>query len=275
MPNILTIPREIRDEIYKWGMLDTLASCESSPLQRGRKRVAYDAANPETHYGEEGIRYPDHTPLPPTHSLLRTSRQLRAELLDCLRRMGPLTYRIDLTNREDKNTLYPTWISVPILTKRVDFIEVQLRTRRRKTSSISGIVSDNDMEPYGDPFVRGLALLERFLERGVYFLSKKKRQTMSVGLLAINIDKEEQFSDEEIDEWVDGLDGWMMGTRDLDQGLPEDFEREDKQFRFLVGKIEKVSLAFQGKSRREWDLQEMLQKREERRLRPIQADAQL
>jgi hypothetical protein len=185
MPNILTIPREIRDEIYKWGLLDTLASCESSPLQRGRKRVAYDAANPETHYGEEGIRYPDHTPLPPTHSLLRTSRQLRAELLDCVRRMGPLTYRIDLTNREDKNTLYPTWISVPILTKRVDFIEVQLRTRRRKTSSISGIVSDNDMEPYGDPFVRGLALLERFLERGVYFLSKKKRQTMSVGLLAI------------------------------------------------------------------------------------------
>ena len=49
MPNILTIPREIRDEIYKWGLLDTLASCESSPLQRGRKRVAYDAANPETH----------------------------------------------------------------------------------------------------------------------------------------------------------------------------------------------------------------------------------
>jgi hypothetical protein len=36
----------------------------------------------------------------------------------------------------------------------------------------------------------------------------------------------------------------MMGTRDLGQGLLEDFEREDKQFRFLAGKIEKVSLAF-------------------------------
>ena len=275
MPSLLTIPREIRDEIYKWGLLDSLASSKSRALQRDRKRVAYNDADPETHYGEESVRYPEHTSLPPTYPLLQTSRQLRAELLERIQNMGKLKYKIDLTNRDDKDTLYPTWISVPAFATRVDLVEVELRVRSRKTSSVWTIIEGEGREQEGDVFFGGLVLLQRFLERGVYFLSKKKAQKISIGLLAIYVDRPDYVTDEdatrEVDEFAEFLDDWMRGVTVLGQ-LEDAKEREDRQFRFLAGKVERVSLSAKKNLRREWDMREMLEKRdEEERLRMVEA----
>jgi hypothetical protein len=277
MPNILTIPREIRDEIYKWGLLDTLASAESRALQRERKRVAYTASDPETLYGEDSVRYPQHTSLPPTYALLHTSRQIRAELLERVKRMGPLRYRIDLTNRDDKDVLYPTWISVPVLPGlgergRVDVLECVLRVRRRKTSSVCTVDGDEDGGFEGDVFFGGLGLLQRFVERGVYFLSKKKAEKISVGLLAIDVDKSSEYltperSINEVDEFADRLDKWMRGLDEFGTGEQEEWDREDRQFRFLASKIDRLSLSLKGNLRREWDLKDMITKRDEERLR--------
>jgi hypothetical protein len=283
MPNILTIPREIRDEIYKWGLLDTLASAKSRALQHDRKRVAYAASDPETHYGEDSVRYPQHTSLPATYPLLHTSRQLRAELLERVKSMGPLRYRIDLTNRDDKNALYPTWISVPVLPGfqrgRVDVLECVLRMRSRKTSSVWTVAGDEESDFEGDAFYGGLSLLQRFVERGVYFLSKKKAEKISVGLLAIDVDKLSEYLTEEecikeVDDFADRLDEWMRGVNEFGSA-GDDWEREDGQFRFLAGKIDKLSLSVKGSLRREWDLREMVTKRdEEERLRAAQVDVE-
>jgi hypothetical protein len=280
MPNILTIPREIRDEIYKWGLLDPLASSTSRALQRTRKRIAYSAADPETHYGEDSVRYPQHTSLPPTYPLLHTSRQIRAELLERVARMGPLRYKIDLTNRDDRDALYPTWISVPVLPGfqggRVDVLECALRIRSRKTSSVWTVAGDEERDYDGDVFFGGLGLLQRFVERGVYFLSKKKAEKISVGLLAIDVDKFSEYLTEEecvkeVDDFAERLDEWMKGVNEFGT-TGEDWEREDSQFRFLASKIDRLSLSVKGSLRREWDLKEMVSKRdEEERLRAVQA----
>lgn len=200
-------------------------------------------------------------------------------MLDRVERMGPLRYKIDLTNRSDKYTLYPTWISIPLLAKKVDVLDVELRVRSRKTSSVcSSTAGDDEREYEGDVFYGGLVLLQRFLERGVYFLSKKKAEKVSVGLLAINVAMPDHVSDEEalesMKEVWDNLDEWMRG--DVDFGAsPEAREREDTQFRFLAGKIERLSMSVNGNLRREWDLKEMIRKRDEvERLRAMEADEQ-
>ena len=275
MPNILSLPRELRDEIYKWGLLDTLASAKDRRLQHDRKRVSRSpksfsrdlAADPKIgyHEGEDAVRYPEHTSLPPTHSLLHTSRQLRAELLDSIKRLGPVKYKIDLTDRNDKNALYPTWISVPVFARHIDILEVQLRVRPGQTSSICSTPDDEGRECDGDTFSGGIALLERFLERGIYFLSKKKAQRITVGLLDIQVDSlpdvEEDRAIKVIDTIADSAESWMLGTRQNGVGDDEK-EKEERHFRFLASRIERLRLSFQGILRREWDLQTMIKRRD-------------
>lgn len=274
MPNFLSLPRELRDEIYKWGLLDTLASAKDRCLQHDRKRVSHSpksfsrdlAADPKIgyHEGEEVVRYPEHTSLPPTHSLLHTSRQLRAELLDSIKRLGPVKYKIDLTGREDKHALYPTWISVPLFARHVDILEVQLRIRPGQTSSICSTPDDEGRECDGDTFSGGIALLERFLERGIYFLSKKKAQRITVGLLDIQVDSlpdvEEERAIKDIDTIADRVESWMLGTQQ--NGVGDEKEKEERHFRFLASRIESLRLSFQGNLRREWDLQTMMKRRD-------------
>lgn len=178
--------------------------------------------------------------------------------------MGKLKYKIDLTNRDDKDTLYPTWISVPAFATRVDLVEVELRMRSGKTSSVWTVIEGEGREHEGLVFFAGLVLLQRFLERGIYFLSKKKAQKISIGLLAIHVDRPDYVTDEdavrEVDEFAEFLDEWMRGLVVLGP-LEDSKEREDRQFRFLAEKVERVSLSAKKNFRREWNMREMLEER--------------
>src|SRR2546425_819113 len=129
MPQLMTIPRELRDEIYSFTLSSPLPSSLNPSLQKPRKTISYSADDPEYHYGEEAARYPVHTSLPPSHGLLSTARQIRHEFLDMIKRRGPLVYKVDLTDRKDKGILAPTWLSVPILGDRVDVLEAHWRVR--------------------------------------------------------------------------------------------------------------------------------------------------
>jgi hypothetical protein len=80
-----------------------------------------------------------------------------------------------VNTREYKNKLYPTWISVPLFAKMVNGLEVQLRVRGKKTSSVYSFESDGERRYDGEILYSGLPLLQRFLERGVRFLSRRKR----------------------------------------------------------------------------------------------------
>ena len=135
MPTLLTIPREIRDQIYGWTLSDTLASFQSRDLQRERKRLTHFPSDPETLFGEDAVQYPVHTSLPPAHGLLHTTRQIRNEFLDSIKRLGSIRYKVDLVDRKDRGVLAPTWISVPCLpcfTDRIDVSGSQLESETRQ-----------------------------------------------------------------------------------------------------------------------------------------------
>jgi hypothetical protein len=303
MPNLLSLPRELRDDIYKRVLSGPLQTGISRPSLRSRKRVskqtsknvatdpASDSSIPVAttsdsspnepsssitsttsgagyYDGEETVRYPLTTPLPPMHSLLHTSRQIRAELLETLS-LTRLHYKIDLGLREDTDVLYPTWISVPALSHRVDVLDVNLRIRHGKTSSLCSVHGDGDgdeLERDGDVFSGGLMVLRRFLDRGVYFLSKKKAQKITVGLLAMHIllPKDQDYSVEDSKELLKDLaqflDEWFRGNTDEDSS-PQERERQDELMRFLAERIDRFSCQIED-ARREWDLKAMVAERE-------------
>ena len=269
MPNILSLPRELRNQIYHHSLEENLPSSHSHLLQQPRKEIIYNVTDPDNYLAEGRVRYPETTSLPTCDSLLQTCRQMRVEMLDCMKRMGPLRYKIDLVNRVDKYLLYPTWVFVPAFSKHIDVLDVDLRIRWGKTSSVvsaSGDGYDRRCGGKDEPLNAGLVLLQRFLERGVYFLSKKKRQKISIGVLAVNVILD--LADEEDipgqkSSWASFLDVWLRDDK-LYGFSTEETEEEACRFRFLAGRVEKFRLSFMGKVEREWVLAEMVAKRDEK-----------
>lgn len=109
MPHLLTKPRELRDEIYKWLTHGPLLSLDLRASERGRKRVSYDEDDENTYCGDDYISYPEFTSPPSTYAFSQTSRQLRAEFLEILK---PLKYMIEIVQTAGGRTI-PRWISVP------------------------------------------------------------------------------------------------------------------------------------------------------------------
>lgn len=266
MSRLLALPRELRDEVYEH--LISLPIDRPAILQRPRKRITYSASNPESHYGEEAVRFLTESPTPPAHGLLGASRQLRAEFKDALDRLGGSKYKIDVALRGDKQILYPTWIRVPSIAKRVSVIDVKLRMRERYSTSVCSVPGEG-YEMDGNTFCAGLGLLQRFLERGIHFLSKKKAESLTIDLLVIDMNFEPKTEEKqcrevalEIVEW---LYQWMVGKeespREIDEGA-EGKEREDRQFRFLASKVERLKMTCLGDVYGDWCLRDMVAERD-------------
>jgi hypothetical protein len=278
MPTLLTIPREIRDQIYDWTLSDTLASSRSRDMQRERKRIEHFTFDPETLFGEDSVQYPVHTSLPPAHGLLHTTRQIRHEFLDSIKRLGSIRYKVDLVDRKDRGVLAPTWISVPCLpcfTDRIDVLEVNWRVRLGKTSSIVTSVGESDI--YLCNAINGsLAMLQRFVERGVYLLSKKKRRKVHIGLLEIHLNGGADMDEETLDEYaIDAcsfLDDYLLG--EVSSVYYDDEERQtfDEQFEMLASKIDRIQIYANSSLKQEWGLHDAVDKREEHARRLANGD---
>jgi len=271
MPGLLTIPRELRDRIYDWTLSDTLASFQSRVLQRERKTIEYSESDPETLFGDNNVQFPTQTSLPPAHGLLHTTRQIRHEFLDSIRRLGAVRYEVDLVDRKDRGILAPTWISVPCLpcfTDRIDVLSVNWRARSSRTSSIATSVGDSQYYVC-NAFNGSLALLQRFIERGVYLLSKKKRAKLHIGLLEIHVNTRgtELDSEEETRKFAQEacvcLDDYLLGEPSLIYYSGENRQILDRQFEILVSKIGRVQIHANGAVEREWDLSNAVTRREE------------
>jgi hypothetical protein len=268
MPTLLTIPREIRDQIYDWALSDTLASSQSRDLQRERRHITHFPFVPDTLLGEDSVQYPVHTTLPPGHGLLHTARQIRHEFLDSIKRLGAIRYKVDLVDRKDRGVLAPTWISVPCLpcfADRIDVLEVHWRVRHGKTSSVATSVGESDYYVC-NAFNGSLALLQRFVERGVYLLSKKKRRKVHIGLLEIHLNGGVEIDKETLEEYAEEvcsfLDDYLIGEMN---SLFDDEKREtfEAQFEMLAGKIDRIQLHANSTLKREWELHDAVARREE------------
>jgi hypothetical protein len=178
-----------------------------------------------------------------------------------------MRYKVDISSREDNGLIAPTWIAVPLFTDRIDVLEAQWRFRPKKTSSIATFDGD-DSRLWGCGFSATLAMLQRFVERGVYLLGKKKRRNIHIVLLDINMDTSADTPTEQIeimiDELVTSVDAWMIGDEYF--GWDDNKkERENAQFELLSGKIERLRFSLNGVLKKEWVLADEVAKREQKR----------
>jgi hypothetical protein len=183
-------------------------------------------------------------------------------MLDAVSR-SKLRYKIRLTLRDDTETIYPTWISVPALSNRIEVLDVEIRMRRGRTSSLfsAAVDDDDERESEGDFFFGGLVLLQRFLERGVYFLSSKKAQKITIGLLALHIvPKDPDYRDPKdvLEESSESVNDWLIGNVDVSEN---ERLRQDEFLRFFAERIDRFSCQV-GEERREWNMRDTIAERD-------------
>lgn len=243
--------------------------------------------DPIYYHGEEIILYPTAETVPPTDPLLRVNHQIRAEMQETIKRK-PIHWRIRLSFRDDKELLYPTWISMPASTNRIGTLDVEIRIRKKKTaslfsttSSIASANGDNSYERYkgekdeGDLFFGTFALLQRLLERGPAFMNKKRAANAStapitIGCLTLHLfpkDLELYREPKEIfEEYVGWADQVLTDKDDSYFSNPdrlEDWQRNDKFVNFFAERIDLFAFEIEG-MRQEWILKDMMVERDER-----------
>lgn len=216
---------------------------------------------------EECVRYPLTHRIPPSQGVLRTNHQLRAEMQDMVEK-SHLRYKIKLAFRNDKDTIYPTWLSVPAVSDHIDILDVEISMRRRKTTSLfSSLTGESEeLEQEGDLVWSGLVLLQRFLERGVDFLSKKKARNTTIGLLALHvIPKGDEFylaSDELFEQLCGWAETLLLGVNSDDYIFDcKEQNRLDGFAHFFAERISQVSMTVDDRVK-QWNVKECVAQRD-------------
>jgi len=175
MPSLLTLPRELRDEIISYAILAPLneappLTATFSDLTDGRDSVC----NPGLRaWGiTDAIKYKLGNVPSSSASLLLVNRQLYSETVSNLLILPESrTYDLDIILL-DEVLLLPTWLRVPMLTTSVDKINVTFRIagsspaheRYRTYGSYSGFNIGNGAGPAMSWLI--YSLLERFFKVG-------------------------------------------------------------------------------------------------------------
>ena len=318
MPNLLSLPRELRDDIYELVFRSalTLKKTHLPRIRISKKKTSSDEAveprsetnqhiggaegikcapgqsidgrlvDVDYYEGEEAIPYPSAKALPPTGPLLCVNQQIRAEMQETIWKK-PVSWRIRLAFRDDNESLYPTWISLPAVIDRIDTFDVEIRVRKKKTASLfstaSSVASNasnsetNNDRNNGDVLFGGFALLQRLLERGPNFVNKKRdtessRTRFTIGCMVVHLvpkDMENHLHREprelfdECKEWVEELltskedDDYPPSKRD------EEWDRIDRLLRFFAESIDRFALQVEG-MRKEWVMKDAMVERDER-----------
>lgn len=128
MPIFLDLPRELRDAIYKVILLTPLSS-PSSPEECRTSRSYYGIGRPNdsANIGYECVGYA--LPRISNSSLLLVNHQIHSEvreILDGLIVRKELVYKLDCMV-ENVGRLYATPLLIPVVTSRVDKIEIDIR----------------------------------------------------------------------------------------------------------------------------------------------------
>lgn len=194
MPHFLALSRELRDLIYIFLLNASDDPPPSSPADNGERQQLCDKD-----FRSCKMEFPQTIHIPKTihisrTALLLTTRQIHDEFAACiawLKKSGRLQvrYKLDcMLYREE--SVHPTWLSIPVLSKRVDVLEVDIRLFRDWEGVAQGLMSAWKRDHYGHPSMIFClwALLERFLTRGPDFLScEKDGHRMMVFSLVVNV----------------------------------------------------------------------------------------
>jgi hypothetical protein len=296
MPHLLSLPREIRDDIYKWLLRGAEAEAEAeghqnsgshrARLRRVLKPVTKSAVEPDVpipttykskpvvnpgvgYYDyEETIRYPASRPMPPSEALARAHPRLHDEVKDAVAR-AEIHYKVKLGWRSGLERWMPTWLSVPAFTSRVDVLEVVDCEHKGKPSSLWSL--DDCWKGDTDAVYAGLALLKRFLERGTDLLSDTTdsrpddQRGVTVGLLVFQLrcieDQRAEYVEDSFKDFADDTDHLLLGM-DWAVRRADQLAHEDEILTFVSERVTRLELRAAGGWVRSWDMKETMVERE-------------
>ena len=135
---------------------------------------------------------------------------------------------------------------MPAVKDHIDDLDVEIRIRQKKTASLfsttSSIASNADEHHghEGDLWFGGLILLQRFLERGPNFLSKKKdsktAKPITIGCMTIQVVPKDLSYPRDPKEVFDNTTEWvneLLVDKDEDPWDEKEWDRVDEFLHFL------------------------------------------
>ncbi|KAL8848851.1 MAG: hypothetical protein Q9221_006147 [Calogaya cf. arnoldii] len=179
---LLTIPREVRDEIYSL-LLD---SSDDPPLSPNEAGLRYEEVTHDRPLRNRRVYYPPPTTCKgPTSALSQCNRQLRHEIVDFITKTHLTkggTCELDVMVKGCM--LWPTWTKLLHSVVRMEHLEVNLRLFNFRDG---GGVFWGDGGP-GSIFVVLFRLLNRLLHHGPRFLySDGDNQSLELQTLTLNV----------------------------------------------------------------------------------------
>jgi len=127
MPTLLTIPRELRDKILS--LIVSSYVPEPQDISDSSNRSTLDDFQYDSPYFHgRKVLYIEHPKQTDTASLLLVNRQLHSETLEVIGILPTKhSYVLDVVIAEEQK-LWPTWLYVPALTRKVDRVYCQFRS---------------------------------------------------------------------------------------------------------------------------------------------------
>ncbi|OJD28556.1 hypothetical protein ACJ73_00046 [Blastomyces percursus] len=230
---LLRIPLELREEIIKYVLYSPRPSPDGPSYPHNRVRlfdVGFDSLLSLLSH-RLGHEKPVEWTIPAGQALLLVNRQIAAETRAILTRY-PLTYQLDIMMVQERY-LWPTWLSVPVLSNRIEELKVTFRTfgsalspRQHQHMFSSSPTGMFDYRLYtNDPprlVLCFLSVIERIFLRGVPFPSPARLSNTSQGWDANTIDSLLIVEDEILPgEDSEALMECIRARRALTQMIPD------------------------------------------------------
>ncbi|PGH10445.1 hypothetical protein GX51_00204 [Blastomyces parvus] len=229
---LLQIPLELREEIIQYVLYSPRPSPDGPSYPHNRVRlfdIGFDSLLSLLSHRLRHEKPPEWT-IPAGQALLLVNRQIAAETRAILARY-PLTYQLDIMMIQERY-LWPTWLSVPVLSNRIEELKVTFRTfgsalsprhhQHMFSSSPTGLF---DYRLYTDDPPRLvlclLSVIERILLRGVPFPSPARLSNTNEGWDANTIESLLIVGDEILPEESEALRECIQARTTLAQRIPD------------------------------------------------------
>lgn len=268
MSSFLDVPREVRDRIIEL----VLCSQTGTPYMETatEERVELDDFENRWQYARVKVKYAKQVHITST-SLLLVNHQVHVETVEAVNRLpSKRSYRLDVAVVNEEG-LYPTWISVPSLSTRVDKVHSSFRVvgfLDQKGRQLFRGSSDGAPPAIGWTFY---SLLERFLQYGpVGYRKSPTDKRISTKLLEIDLLTREDvhqsekgresrmvtvgdrqvLNSEYLAGWLSGFIGDLLGMSiyTAEYGA------------ILYERVGIIKVMLDGHVKRQWDLAEELEK---------------
>eukprot|EP00026_Physarum_polycephalum_P013609 Phypoly_transcript_14027.p1 GENE.Phypoly_transcript_14027~~Phypoly_transcript_14027.p1 ORF type:complete len:249 (+),score=42.45 Phypoly_transcript_14027:203-949(+) len=237
---LLDLPLHVRGQIFS-KVLFNIQDKPNIAQNASPNRIVKDELTKE-----KCNQYPSQ--LPPLYyvTLLCVNKQISSEVKKMFHKKK-LIYKLDCLIGD--RAIYPTWISIPRLSNKVDVIEANIRLSGRQTIEKGWSSGCRCCTGGPGPLIWSLAaLLLRFVTHGPDFLTGKNTK---VGTLIVNVENNVRDNKGDV-QFMHSARLQQVLTEEIGYLLEPNDKRARELFKVVHGKIDSVQLTFTGKVMKEW-----------------------